>query len=436
MTQFQARNTASSVFAVIALLLAATLCAADSPVRIKLEGGKIWRGAVNDQVMVTYSYQHGKFEFVGALLEAKALYVVVKGTQVGESTQQQKTIFISDIIDIRAADSNAPDRGNTMPVAPVKRASAPDQAAPNAVPGREGLPEVFVLPLIGPVGTHIQHRLIKEIGEEADKYGDGQIIIFMIDSPGGAMIETERIHHEMTELRKRHRIVAWIKEAISAACATAIHCPEMYFMTEGVAGSMTMHMNGEPVPPEELAQWASVAGEWMEEGGRFAHIGPVMVEQEFSLSYDKHPSTGEITWHRNLEGAHVLSRPGENLTFNSSLAVACGFAQGLADDEDQLAKALGLPYWYETNDVGREISEEWFETADRCLKESALIVARLGFQTGPDRRATLGKQLKNLQALRSWCIRAPEPMLYGQGMIRSSVEEQIAAVRRQLQQLR
>ncbi len=439
MTHIQARRIASPVLAVIALLMAATLCVADTPVRIKLDSGTIWRGEVNDQVTVTYRYQHGEFEIVGTLLDAKSRFIVVDGTVAGQAMPQQKTIFISDIIEMKAATDTTPPRADTAPAQPIKpanRASRPARIESSEQGAHDGLPEVFVLPLVGPVGTHIHHRLIKQIGEEADKYGDGQIIVFLIESGGGVMIETERIHQEMTELRKRHRLVAWVKKAISAACATAIHCPEMYFMTEGVAGSMTMHANGNPVAPAELAQWAIVAGEWMEAGGRFGHIGPVMVEQELSLSYDKDPQTGEIRWYTTLEGAHDLSRPGENLTFNSSAAIACGFAQGIADNEDELGKALGLPYWYETNDVGRTISEEWTETADRCLKESELIIARLGFQTGADRRATLGKQLKNLQALRSWCIRAPEAMLWGPGIRKSDIEAQIDEVRRRLRDLR
>ena len=105
--------------------------------------------------------------------------------------------------------------------------------------GDANQPGVFVLPLKNTVGTYIRHEEMEAIAEEADKYGPGQIIVLILDTPGGSVTETEKIHEVLMKIKKRHRLVAWIKEAISAGCAIALHCDEIYFMKEGSAGAMT-----------------------------------------------------------------------------------------------------------------------------------------------------------------------------------------------------
>ena len=120
------------------------------------------------------------------------------------------------------------------------------------------------------------------------------------------------------------------------------------------------------------------------------------------LSYTKDPESGEVEWFDDLSGNVVLARPGENLTFNSSNAARSGFSQGTADNLEELAELMGLPYWYETNDYGRKIAKNWTTTYKRLTTEVPLVIARLGFQgTGSgDRRVVIGKQITNWKKLR------------------------------------
>ena len=67
-----------------------------------------------------------------------------------------------------------------------------------------------------------------------------------------------------------------------------------------------------------------------------------------------------------MEGKIPLSTDQENLTINAFDAEACGFSIGTADTEEELAKILGLPRWYETTDDGRRIHKNWHKTLERA----------------------------------------------------------------------
>ena len=75
---------------------------------------------------------------------------------------------------------------------------------------------MFLLPFEGTVGSYARHNEIKQIGEIADQYGDGQIIVLLVDSPGGLVKEGDDIRATLLDLQKRHTLVAWIHKAISA----------------------------------------------------------------------------------------------------------------------------------------------------------------------------------------------------------------------------
>ena len=51
-----------------------------------------------------------------------------------------------------------------------------------------------MLPLNKMVGLEFRHEEMEALAEEADKWGDGQIIVLLIDSGGGAVVEMEKIH--------------------------------------------------------------------------------------------------------------------------------------------------------------------------------------------------------------------------------------------------
>ncbi|MHC4428071.1 MAG: Clp protease/crotonase-like domain-containing protein, partial [Planctomycetota bacterium] len=391
--------------ALVALLTVAiaAVAFAGERVEIRFKDGSRWRGEISDTVQMAFMERGVKVELEGRVVGAADWYITLETHLAGEV--HQKTIFKSDILSMRTIES-AVEPIASVDIGGTKRDPS---AAKGAAPGTPG---VFVLPLKNTVGIYLRHEEMEAIAEEADKYGPGQIIVFIIDSPGGLVTETETIHATLMEIKKRHRLVAWIKEAISAACATALHCDEIYFMTEGSAGAMTAYAGQTAWKGEELKRWLRTAGEWAEAGGRPRYIAEAMIHAPELVSYDKDPDTGEVTWHDDLSGEFVLSDEHNNLVFTATQAVHCGFADGIADTEKELAEHLDLEKWHEVSDYGRRIAKDWYDTVDLCKKEIPLLRERLaywGTGTG-DEKVIIGKQIQILKQLIKWHDRCPNQM--------------------------
>ena len=262
----------------------------------------------------------------------------------------------------------------------------------------------MLLPLTGQVGVEFRAKEIEAFAEEVDRFGPGQIVVLHINSPGGFVAEVEPIYDAVLRLRRNHRVVVWVEQALSAACAVAVMCDEVYFMSEGTAGAATVIIGNAAAPQPILDQWREMMGDWMEESGRSRVIADAMVERDHVLSYAKDAATGEVRWFGDDSGTWVLSDENENLTFNASVAVHSGFAQGVADTPDELAALLDLPRWNEKTDYGRELHASWHRTVDRAKKEIPKLGPRLGFLTSSgDRIRDLTQTIKiQKQALRWW----------------------------------
>lgn len=429
------RLTRNFAVGFLALGLAATVLAGES-VKVKLNDGSRWRGELSDAVTVTMVENGIEKSFTGVLTKVKDIYVVVK-IAVGSQTMD-KLIPISSIVSIEDAAGDAA-KAVEIVTADLSSGSKPGAAStsPSIAGELDNTPGVFLLPLEGMVGTRFRHEEIVAIGKEADKYGDGQIIVFVIESGGGMMSEMEKIHDTMMELKKRHRLVAWVKEAISAACATAIHCDEIYFMTEGTAGSMTGYAGTTSLQGEQRLAWERTAWEWMEAGGRFGHIGRVMIHAPYELSYDIHPVTGDQIWYEDLSGEFILSRAGQNLTFNSSNALHSGFADAVVDTEEELAVELDLKKWREKSTLGRKMAKKWLETCDKAEVEIPRLIANINRGEGAPAgvEAMLGKRIKLLKQAIGWWNRCPNIAMMHLPPKRT-LEDQIEAIRYQLAQIR
>lgn len=398
------RRLGSLLVCFVLLAFVAAAQAGDSVV-IRLKDGSRWRGDLNDAVSLTYFNQGIEVPFQGKLVKVEELYIVVEGDVAG--VVKRRTIFRGDVATMKTLSGD--EANDVLEAARTTRPKPEERSEAISDAGDTSQPGVFVMPLTGTVGLEFRHEDMEAMAEHADEYGPGQIIVFEIQSGGGLVTEMEQIHITLSEIRKRHRLIAWIKEAISAACATAIHCDEIYFMTEGAAGSMTAFGGGVSWQGEELQRWLQTAGEWMELGGRSKYIAQVMIHSPLELSYDKDPDTGEVTFYPDMSGEFPLSGKGENLTFNSSNALHCGFADGIADTTDELAVLLDLPKWHEIDDFGRKLHEDWVATVKRAQEEIPRLAARMNYQgTGSgDPIQILGNQLKIYRELLRWWDRCP-----------------------------
>ncbi len=418
-------------FLAMALLLVLAGSAFASQVEIRLKDGSRWRGSVNDTVEIRFLQQGSTLTMQGKLMKVEDLYLQVDGTLAGQRVK--RTIFRSDVVSMKtvtagggAATSDVADAGADAAVPGVPTVSAADKNSLG----------VFVLPLVGTVGEKMRHNEIKELAEYIDKnYGPGQIIVLEIESGGGLMIECEKIHHTIADIRKRHRVVSWIKEAISAAAATAANCNEIYFKTTGTLGAMTMFNGGtgRSAQGEELQQWLDMSGRWFEAGGRNKWIAWAMIDEVKMLSYDKDPVTGEITWYNDMSGEHVLSTNKTNLVFNARSALDCKFSDGTADTHEELAKLLHLPKWHEKSDYGRQIAKKWHDTVEIAQREIPLLNARYSYRgTGTGGKAVINSRIQVVRELIRWWDRAPNICLLSGVPPKEFLQEHLEDLRKQL----
>jgi hypothetical protein len=420
-------------------LMMATVAFAGSTLQIKLKDGSTWRGNVNDSVELVFIEQGVQRTISGRVVKADEHYLKVETTIAG--TLQEKVIFRTDVVHMKtltgdaaipakATESKAADRQSTVSVDSTKDVATEGQAQC-----------VFVLPLRGGVGSTFRHEEIEMMGKEADKHGPGQIIVLLVDSDGGSAYESQLIAETIFNIRNRHRVVAWVHKAISAGCQTAMCCSEIYFMTEGTAGSVTTWNpgTGQSIKGEELQKsmehLAEIAERAGHNGGRW--IAYAMKTNTAMVSYDKDPVTGKVTFYNDLSGEKILSDANSNLCFNATNALDCGFSDGTADTEEDLARLLNLPKWCEVSDYGRRIAKQWEQTVEKAQEEIPLLAARYNYKgTGSgDAVEVLGTRIGIIQDLIRWHDRCPN---VAQQMIppKGQLERELSELRKQLADLK
>jgi len=220
------------------------------------------------------------------------------------------------------------------------------QSAAIARPRMEkiGSHRVVLVDLSGGLGETAFASAVTEAGQMADAGGPGQIIVLEIDSFGGLVTELYKFVDAIRAVRERHRVVAWVRQAISGAAVTSMQCNEIYFRSMGALGAATM-IHGPVSADSEIDKFLTDMGDIIEKNGRPRSVFEAMVKAKAVLTYTKDPATGKSTFHdkiTGLPGEVVLSDEKEKLTFNASNALDCGFSKGTADSLEQLAPLLGL----------------------------------------------------------------------------------------------
>jgi len=418
--------------------------------------GRSWRGEIGDRVRVEFTENGVVQTLEGTLTRIEKRYLQVEGEIAGRSAV--KTIFLSDVRDMTSLDGGessggrpaTPRDGDAPPSGGRPATTTPSSnrlESPSADDGvnrsaaSDEWPGVFLLPLSGTLGIGLRHQEIEKIAEEADKYGPGQIIVLLIDSPGGLVIEGDKISDSINRIKKNHRVVAWIREAISGGAFTALHCDENYYMSFGALGAITMFAGQTAASGAELQAWLQRCADVAEAGGRNKYVVQAMIHAPLMVSYDRDEETGRITYYNTMEGEYDLSDEVNNLTLNASNALHSGYSQGTADTEEELARLMQLPEWKEAaNGVGRRIHDDWQRTVEQAQEEVPKLVQRLNFKgsgTG-DPAVVIGTRIQILQEILRWYDRCYPVCVYEVGLPRDPqpLERQLEELRYQLGQMR
>jgi hypothetical protein len=309
---------------------------------------------------------------------------------------------------VATAQSPAPTTKPAPKTAPAAPAAAAKQGAGDAAAKQR---QVFILKQSGMVGVGLRAAEMEKVEKAADKFGPGQIIVLHINSGGGLVTEADEIDEVLNRVREKHRLVAWIEEAISAAAVTAMHCREIYFMNLGSLGSATMFAGDKSAEGAQLEAWLRRISEISEAGGRNGHLAKCMVYSPLVVSYTRDPKTGKVTFFEDGSGEKMLSDEKDNLTLTADQALDCGFSQGTANTEAELFEKMQLkPGTFAVNDEGRKIGAGWEKTLASAEKQRRTIMQDWGL--AGDGTKGLAKRIELCKKMQDVWKRA-EPVAMG-----------------------
>jgi len=338
-----------------------------------------------------------------------AIFLVIS---IGD-VQQHKLIRLSDI-----------DRIERDAAAPAPSGRAPAKEASVAIPpGATRVAFVTLEEMVGPFfnkdAIERSINILKNLPDEEKP----QVLVFWVDSGGGALFELMQIMPYITEEVKPHfRTVAWIRSAISAAAMSVWPIEEIYMMREGNIGACTGFSSGS-------GGTVAMSGDGLE------YVLNEMVK--YSLEGDKDPlimramqvymtlscdidSDGRVTWYEGDQGQHMVSRQNEILTFNSLDAVKFGVAKGIADTKDSLVKAMGIVEWVEVGQKADQYQREFRTNVGRAQVMIGELWTKLNIAldfaasapTERERDRQIGIARRYLREMKAWINRAPSLEVY------------------------
>lgn len=465
----------------LAVISASIACAAFTPgvaafpngpvqaAEIRFSGG-VWRGSIGDRIEVTFR-ESGRDQTLVGTLSRLDRFALTLDTEIGGRVVK-KVIVLGDVRSVKPVDDAAassgsatsssaaastggawPGAGNAASaddhdedrddpginddyVAPLSE--LPDTAGPITGPRSDGKKTLFILPLNGTVGIGLRHQEMERLEKEADKLGPGQIIVMRINSPGGLVSEAVKIKEVLNRIKSKHRLVAWIEEAISGGAYTALFAEEMYFMDVGSLGAITKFAGAESSQGADLDAWLREVYEVGQTGSRDGHVIRCMVYSPLECSYDVDEATGKVTWHRDTSGKYVLSVAGDNLVFNATDAVRSKFAQGRANNEFDLVKAMQLQDGtYVVSHAGKRFAQQWQRLQDQAAVEVPRLLREYelkGTSSG-NAETVLGIRINAVKKLISWWNRAPNALFRLQVPPKQVLEEHLRNLQKQMSDL-
>ena len=423
--------------------------------QVRLQKGTWW-GAVGDRVEITVKEMMANKVITATVQKIDAEKGVLTVEVDADGKKSVRPILLNSVVAMKTVGAVAVP--GTAEPAGAPRGAAPDKAADGATGKPSGKVDaqgyqlddkgyriapkkgVFLLPWKGGVGQTARAAEIEKIALEADKWGPGQIIILDIDSPGGLVTEIFKIVDTIAKVRERHRVVAWIREAISAAAVTSMQCDEIYFRSMGALGAAMMIRGRDSVYGEPLDKFRDELGAIIEKNGRPRAVFEAMVLAKPVLTYTKDPVTGKPTFHDHrtgLPGEVVLSDEKDNLTFNADNALDSGFSKGTADTGEELAPLLGLKEWYEVSDYGVKMATAFQKLFEECEKDFQLQQQRLNIPRAGGPAEQIAAQIQILEKILQWDKRCP-PCISGQIGERGieQIQKELKELRKQLSDLK
>lgn len=310
---------------------------------------------------------------------------------------------------------------------PVKKAEteAPKPQASSATNARiipDGATRITFISLEEMVGPFMNADALRKSVELAEPEKP-DIIVLVINSGGGALLEVEPLSDAIhKELKKKYRVVAWIRSAISAAAMTALNCEEIYMMRQGHIGAATAFTQSDG--GTKAADGAALEQILMlgEELARRGKRNPLIVRamQVFMLLSCDIDENGIVTWYDNDKGKFLVNPNDRILTLNATDAEKYGVSKGTAETKEELARLMGVREWAEVGSRADQYQVEFRSNvktvqarANELLAKYQLALSAAG--GGGDvsiRNRYIGQARNVLNELRGLVRRAPSVETY------------------------
>lgn len=266
---------------------------------------------------------------------------------------------------------------------------APPTTNPNAGPAVPGataddsqhtLPQVMIVPLHGTVGgtrgqslrDTFDAGMLEDCFAAAEKAG-AKIVILDINSPGGLVSEMELICQTIINWHSRLRIVAFPRDAFSAAAIISLCCREMGVRPDSRIGAAVIIQTGNGAPTAVDAKMASphhaLQKQFMSASGRPYDVVSAMTIQETQLWWSPEkgfvttaPPSGDGAAWTQVDGASTV------LTMTAADAVKWGLSLGACANEQALLRRMGVIEEVEIVRMDEEVGK-YLDALDRRFKD-------------------------------------------------------------------
>jgi hypothetical protein len=251
--------------------------------------------------------------------------------------------------DISSIDREKPKTPTTTPDAAKSTPSETPPTKPEAKPTLGKAPRAAVITLgegeasgKDMVGIYMTAEALKRAIPllEEEKI---EIVVFRVNSGGGALSEIQKLSDMIqNEYKPRFTVVGWIESAISAAAMTSHTIENIYFLPQGNYGACTgWHGQGTAMKGRALEEVLFMMEKISARGNHPKEIMRSMeIMEPLSCTIDEN---GQVTWFQSLDGQYIVNPEQRILTFNAQDAMKYKFAKGIANDIDELGKAMGYP---------------------------------------------------------------------------------------------
>jgi ATP-dependent protease ClpP protease subunit len=214
-------------------------------------------------------------------------------------------------------------------------------------PAHVGAPYVMI-PIIGEIGNDVTVDAIRA-GLEKARAARPRYIVLAIDSPGGDIGQMDGIVDLLIGASKEVKIVAYVKQAYSAAAVIAMCCNEIYAKPDAAIGACVPFRLAENGPEDVDAKFRSAFEAKIRastaQGGHADLLIRGMSELDLQIYLATEDSKPVL---RTSGPGKLIKGSGQILTLTADEAVQCGLAR-IAPDMADLGNQVAGGAWYESS---------------------------------------------------------------------------------------